>query len=345
MQHSTSLVYKFLKNTFIIISLAMPTLALAAPEMPKEDTVKGAKDHPLLSRFTGSKLVGHVVKEFDEAELVAGKYIVKDGKSAYEKMQTVEGKYTRIIYCYPKDRSSIEVMRNYQAAIQKAGLKTLFACDKAACGDDFGDKMLDQIDKNGFRGEGESAWFASPFNYGRDDSRYILASGKRSDGSPIYVAVYVAGPANDQLGGVYMQIVEPKAMETDKVLVNLNAEDMRKGLAAEGKIALYGLYFDTGKALIKPESKPQLAEMAALMQKDAALKVYIVGHTDNQGTAASNVTLSLQRADAVVKALVSEHKISAARLAAKGVASFSPIASNDNDAGKAKNRRVELVKQ
>jgi OmpA-OmpF porin, OOP family len=349
MQHSTSLINKFFKKSLIIIGLSLtiaaPINALAASEMPNEDSVKGAKDHPLLSRFTGAKLVGQVVKEFDEAELVAGKYVSKDGKSGYEKMQTVEGKYTRIIYCYPKDRSSVEVMRNYQAAIQKAGLKTLFACDKAACGDDFGDKMLEQIDKNGFRGEGETGWYASPFNYGRDDSRYILASGKRSDGSPIYAAVYVTGPVSGELGGVYVQIVEPKAMETDKVSVNLNAEDMSKGLAAEGKIALYGLYFDTGKALIKPESKPQLAEMAALMQKDAALKVYIVGHTDNVGAAATNVTLSQQRADAVVKALVSEYKISAARLAAKGVASFAPIASNDNDAGKAKNRRVELVKQ
>jgi OmpA-OmpF porin, OOP family len=346
MQLASSLFKQFLKNTLIIIGLSVPLLALAAAEMPKEDTVKGAKDHPLLSRFTGSKLVGSVIKEFDEVELVTGKQILnKENKNAFEKMQTVEGKYTRLIYAYPKERSSLEVMRNYQAAIQKAGLKTIFSCEKAACGKDFGDLMYTAKEANGFRGEGSSEYWANPFNYGRMEPRYLLASGKRTDGSTIFAGVYVVPPTDGQLGGVYLQIVEPKAMETDKVSVNLNAEDMSKGLAAEGKIALYGLYFDTGKALIKPESKPQLAEMAALMQKDAALKVYIVGHTDNQGAAASNVALSQQRADAVVKALVADYKISASRMAAKGVASFAPIASNDSDAGKAKNRRVELVKQ
>jgi OmpA-OmpF porin, OOP family len=346
MQQPSSLFNQFLKNTLIIIGLSAPLLALAAAEMPKDDTVKGAKDHPLLSRFTGSKLTGYRFKEFDEVELVAGKQITnKENKEVFEKMQTVEGKYSRIIYTYPAERSSLEVMRNYQAAIQKAGLKTIYSCEKAACGEDFGGIFLTYMEQGGFRGEGSSDYWASPFNYGRADERYFLASGKRSDGSTIFAGVYVVGPTDGKLGGVYLQILEPKAMETDKVSVNLNAEDMSKGLAAEGKIALYGLYFDTGKALIKPESKPQLAEMAALMQKDAALKVYIVGHTDNQGAAASNVALSQQRADAVVKALVADYKISASRMAAKGVASFAPIASNDSDAGKAKNRRVELVKQ
>jgi OmpA-OmpF porin, OOP family len=346
MQQSSSLINRFLKNTFIIMGLSMPMLALAAAEMPKEDTVKGAKDHPLLSRFTGSKLVGSVIKEFDEVELVAGKHFRnKENKDVFEKMQTLEGKYTRLIYAYPAERSSLEVMRNYQAAIQKAGLKTIYSCEKLACGEDFGGRFLPYMEQGGFRGEGSSDYWASPFNYGRGEPRYVLASGKRSDGSVIYTGIYVVPPTDGKLGGVYLQIVEPKAMETDKVSVNLNAEDMSKGLAAEGKIALYGLYFDTGKAAIKPESKPQLAEMAALMQKDAALKVYIVGHTDNQGAAASNVALSQQRADAVVKALVADYKISASRMAAKGVASFAPIASNDSDAGKAKNRRVELVKQ
>lgn len=315
-------------------------------KMPKVDTVKGAKDHSLLSRFTSSKLTGYRFKEFDEVDLVAGKKVTnKDNKDVFEKMQVIEGKYTRIIYAYPAEWSSLEVMRNYQAAIQKAGLKTIYSCEKAACGDGFGGIFLPFMEQGDFQGEGSSDYWASPFNYGRADERYLLASGKRSDGSTIFAAVYAVGPTSGQLGGVYLQIVEPKAMETDKVSVNLNAEDMSKGLAAEGKIALYGLYFDTGKAVIKPESKAQLAEMAALLQKEAALKVYIVGHTDNQGAAASNITLSQQRADAVVKALVADYKISASRLAAKGVASYSPIASNDSDAGKAKNCRVELVKQ
>lgn len=327
-------------NNFLFLAMLIPSIALA--EMPKEDTVKGAKDHPLLSRFTGAKLVAYSMKEFEEVELVAGKKV--DNKDAFEKMQKLEGKFTRIKYCYPADRSSVEVMRNYQAAIQKAGLKIIFACDKAACGEDFGGIFLPFMEQGGFRGEGDTDYWAAPFNYGRADKRYLLASGKRSDGSPVFAAVYVVGPADGHLGGVYVQIVEPQAMENNKVSVNLNADDMSKGLATEGKIALYGLYFDTGKTVIKPESKSQLAEMAKLLQQDASLKVYIVGHTDNQGAMARNLPLSQQRAEAVMKALVTDYKIAATRLSAKGIASYSPVATNDNEAGKAKNRRVELVK-
>ena len=236
----------------VLPALLLPSLAFADAEMPKEDTVKGAKDHPLLSRFTGSKLTGSAVKAFDEVDLVAGKKA--QDKEGFEKMLTLEGKYTRLIYCYPADRSSLEVMRNYQAAIQKAGLKTIFSCEKAACGKDFGSKMLDEISKGGFSGEGSSDYYASPFNYGRLEPRYLMASGKRSDGSAVYTSIYVVPPLSGQLGGVYLQIVQPKAMETGKVSVNLNADDMSKGLATEGKVALYGLYFDTDKAVIKPES-------------------------------------------------------------------------------------------
>ena len=335
-----------MKILYWFVFLMLSSNLVFANDMPTEDTVKSGKDYALLSRFTGSKLTGYQFKEFDEVDLVAGKQIQnKEQKKGFEKMLTLEGKYTRLIYTYPKERSSVEVMRNYQAAIQKAGLKTIFSCEKAVCGSDFGDIFYDYKNLGGFQGEGSTDYWASPFNYGRADERYLLASGKRADGSTVYAAVYVVGPADGKLGGIYLQIVEPKAMETDKVSVNLNAEDMSKGLAAEGKIALYGIYFDTGKAVIKDESKAQLAEMANLLQKNVSLKVFIVGHTDNQGAVASNITLSQQRADAVMRALIADYKVPAARLAAKGVASYSPVASNDSDAGKAKNRRVELVKQ
>src|SRR5437016_2474683 len=97
--------------------------------MPPQDTVTHAKDHPLLSRFEGAKMVGYEVKEFDEVMLPAGKRILnKDGKPAFDNTLQLEGKYTRIAYNFPKERSALEVMRNYQAALDKAGLKTVFAC-------------------------------------------------------------------------------------------------------------------------------------------------------------------------------------------------------------------------
>jgi outer membrane protein OmpA-like peptidoglycan-associated protein len=125
----------------------------------------------------------------------------------------------------------------------------------------------------------------------------------------------------------------------------LDAGAMQKALAESGKVAIYGVYFDTDKADIKSESKEELDQMAKLLKSDGSLKVHVVGHTDNAGTLAHNEALSQQRADAVVKALTGQYHIDAKRLDAHGVASLAPVASNDDDAGRARNRRVELVKQ
>jgi OOP family OmpA-OmpF porin len=120
---------------------------------------------------------------------------------------------------------------------------------------------------------------------------------------------------------------------------------LQSGLASEGRIALYGIYFDTGKSVLKPESNAQLAEMAKLLQSQPALQVYIVGHTDNLGSLESNMGLSQQRAQAVAAALAGPLKIDARRMRASGVASLAPVATNATEEGRARNRRVELVVQ
>jgi len=319
-------------------------LPAAAADMPSQDTVKGAKDHPLLSRFEGARLVGYDRKEYEEATLPAGKRTgTKNDKAVFDKTVALEGRYTRIAYNYPRNRSSLEVMRNYQAALDKAGLKTLFACAKEACGQNFGEYWRDDRLGNNFVQGSSDYW--SPFNYGRDDERYLLAAGKRPDGSLVHVAVYVVAPVDNNNGGVYLEIVEGKDMDKGKVSASLTAADMAKTIASEGKVAVYGVLFDTDKSDVKPESRDALAQMAKLLQQDPRLKVYIVGHTDNQGALARNLDLSQRRAEAVAKALVADYKVDPKRLSAKGVASYAPVASNDAEAGREKNRRVELVKQ
>jgi len=139
-----------------------------------------------------------------------------------------------------------------------------------------------------------------------------------------------------------LTIVEKQAMQQDVVA---DAASMAGSLKESGKVALYGVYFDTGKAVVKPESEPTLKEIVKLLQTDAKLKLYVVGHTDNQGAIDYNMKLSKDRADAVAKALVGTHKVAAARLAAFGVGPLSPVASNLTEEGRAKNRRVELVAQ
>jgi OmpA-OmpF porin, OOP family len=139
-----------------------------------------------------------------------------------------------------------------------------------------------------------------------------------------------------------LNIVEKEIMKQEVVA---NAEAMGNDINTTGHVSIYGIYFDTGKSEIKPESDAAISEIAKLLKNDGALKLYVVGHTDNVGSFESNMKLSKDRAEAVTKALSSKHGIAAARLKSYGVASLSPVTSNDTEDGKAKNRRVELVKQ
>jgi len=316
------------------------SVAAAFADMPAKDTVKG-EDPAMLSRFAGAMMVGYNVKAYDEAQLAAGK-VPHDAKRVPEKVLTLEGKLTKIAYDFPKDRSSLEVMRNYEAALQKAGFATLFSCAKLTCGEDFGDVMLERVGNNFIQGSSD---YWAPFNYSRQSNRYLVARGTRPDGSVVHAAIYVVDPDNQHNGAVLVELVEGKAMETNKVAATLDAQAMAKGIATEGKVAVYGVYFDTDKAEIQPKSKAALDEMAKLLAADPKLKVYIVGHTDSAGDFAHNVELSQRRAEAVAKALATSYKVDAKRLTARGVASLAPVASNDAEAGREKNRRVELVKQ
>jgi OmpA-OmpF porin, OOP family len=157
------------------------------------------------------------------------------------------------------------------------------------------------------------------------------------DGKELWVDLWA------EFTGKYgMTIVERAAMKQDIVA---NADVFSDDLRATGHAAVYGIYFDTGKADIKPESAQAIGEIARLLKNDPALKLFVVGHTDSQGGVDGNLRLSQERADAVLQALVRTHGIAAARLRAFGCGQFAPVAANDSDEGRAKNRRVELVKQ
>ncbi len=139
-----------------------------------------------------------------------------------------------------------------------------------------------------------------------------------------------------------LTIVEKEVMKQE---VEANAEAMGNDINTTGHVSIYGIYFDTGKTEIKPESDAAIAEIAKLLKNNNALKVYVVGHTDNAGSFDANMKLSKDRAVAVTNSLVSKHGIASSRLKAYGVSSLNPIASNKTEEGKAKNRRVELVEQ
>jgi outer membrane protein OmpA-like peptidoglycan-associated protein len=137
-------------------------------------------------------------------------------------------------------------------------------------------------------------------------------------------------------------VMEKAAMAQD---VTASAEVLAAGLKATGHAAVYGIYFDTGLAVVKPESSAALGEIARLLKADAALRLHVVGHTDSVGSLESNMRLSLARGEAVAKVLSERHGIAAARLRGGGVGPLAPVASNEAEEGRARNRRVELVAQ
>ncbi|MFH0977038.1 MAG: OmpA family protein [Spirochaetota bacterium] len=137
-------------------------------------------------------------------------------------------------------------------------------------------------------------------------------------------------------------IIEKAAMAQE---VTANADAWKSDINATGHAAVYGINFDTDKAVIKSGSEAVLKEIATLLKKNPSLNIRLVGHTDSVGDFAHNMTLSEARAKAVMAALTSQHGIAAARLSAHGVGPLTPVSSNDSEEGRSKNRRVEIVKK
>ncbi len=314
----------FIRTVFVACLL----LGLSAPFAAGQDQdVEGSKDHPLISRYPGSVIKNYLTKEFDEFTLPLSKVV--DQKFA--KSQHLEGKVTRIVYGAPQGRAVLEVFRNYQGALKKAGFETLFTCGPQDC-----------------YGSGSSS--ARVYGSGDYDDywgpdhgiHYVSAKLARPEGH-VYVSLLVDDQGGNFRPNVEMYVIEMKPMESE--LIAVNAASLANDINRTGHASVYGIYFDTGKADVKPESDATLKEIAKLFQGDPMLKLYVVGHTDNQGALDLNMELSRRRADAVLAALTTKYAVPAGRLRAYGSGPYAPVASNDNEDGRAKNRRVELVKQ
>jgi OmpA-OmpF porin, OOP family len=150
-----------------------------------------------------------------------------------------------------------------------------------------------------------------------------------------WILIYARETAYDQ------KTVTTKEMKQE---VTADASSLNEEINKSGRVAVYGIHFDTGKATILPDSENILGEIVKLLQQNEDLKLLVEGHTDNQGNAAANQALSEKRAQAVV-AWLTAHGIPAPRLSAKGFGQTKPLTDNGTEEGRAKNRRVELVKQ
>ncbi|MFL6446583.1 MAG: OmpA family protein [Bryobacteraceae bacterium] len=176
---------------------------------------------------------------------------------------------------------------------------------------------------------------------------------KSKGGKPTYYYLFVSAYADGVMPERLQTVVTKDRALTELVVISpqevqdnmtfVSAEDMWRSLSSSGAVALYGIYFDTDEDKLRPDSEPLLKEIAKLLSSNPELSIHVVGHTDNQGKPALNLDLSRRRAAAVVRELESRFSVPANRLDSFGCGLYAPVASNDSEEGRAKNRRVELV--
>ena len=275
-------------------------------------------DHPLVSPYQGSEIRRKDVKEFDEYSAFTG----MDTSSKQPTGIALEGRITKIFYTKPKDRSILEVFRNYESAVTASGAEILYTCnqDKKECVERYAGPTLQK--------------FSDIHAISNLAGRYLLSRLDQGE-QTAYVAIAVGQTFTD------IHVIEVRNMDTG--MVTLDAAALGKGLDARGYVIVEGIYFDTDKASLKSESETALGEMAKLLTARPELSVYVVGHTDMQGSLAHNRQLSEQRAVAVVDALSGDYGIARDRMSGYGVGPLSPQASNNDESGRARNRRVVLV--
>jgi OmpA-OmpF porin, OOP family len=344
-----------------LLLLCASGLVMADATIPKADLAK-AKDSPLIGRFAGSFIVSYEAKDYDEMSLVLGPLKVIPNKRDEHnndvveapQVKRLEGRRTRLVYLIPANTSPLQVLRNYQAEVSGKEGKTLYECKAPDCG---GDATRSYDGGGGVQSLGMFVWSPSRikeehFTNGHcaqtmltGEQRYAAMELPKNNA---YVSVHAYTVKNnvycDAFNGrtiAVVDVLELKAMA--QKMVSVKAEEMAQAINTHGRVALYGLFFDSGKADVKPESKDTLDQIARLLTSSPAMNLLVVGHTDNVGGFPGNLELSKRRAEAVIQALTSQYKIDRKRLTPFCVSSASPVATNSSEDGKAKNRRVELV--
>ncbi|MBS3756859.1 MAG: OmpA family protein [Desulfobacterales bacterium] len=306
--------------------------AVSFPALAAEKDKEGSKDHPMISRYEGSYISGYEHFNYDRLTFYTGK------ENGELQEITPEGEVTQILYFLPTELSVLQVQRNYQMALKDAGFEIVYECfsDTDECPYSVFEGML---------GDHYSGDHSKNVFVGKDQS-YFLAKLPQDDGN-MYVSAHTLlseWADKDNQPVTLLQILEEKPMETGKVKVDIDAQAMADDIDEKGSVRVYGIHFDTDKATIKEKSESTLAEIAALLEQESDLRLLVVGHTDAVGEKEYNMDLSEKRAEAVEEFLVSEHGISENRLIPHGVGPLAPVSSNEDEDGRAQNRRVELVK-
>ncbi|MEL7422757.1 MAG: OmpA family protein [Bacteroidota bacterium] len=324
-----------LKQTILLL----PSLILLTSLAHAQTDAPDCEDHPIISRYPGSVLIWCSADNFAEYHVATGKVA---GYRYIDEWIDIEGKVYRHNYeLYSGTVTMNEVYQNYRNALSRAGFELL------AAGSDPNRTARNDV--------GGTSWVGTAYrkNPLPQTSRSRLFLGSSSSGGYGHVAAKLARPEGDVyvVVTVYKQsveriitqidITEVTPLEDDKVTVDVDY--LARELAIKGAVALYGIYFDIDRAMVTPESDPELQVIANFLRTNPEVSLYVVGHTDYTGTLEYNLDLSDRRARSVVAKLAADYDIDKDRLIAKGVGPLAPKTTNETEEGRAKNRRVELV--
>lgn len=304
-------------------------------------------DHPLVSRYSGAEMFGHFEREYDSVSLPTG-YMPTEAYHNRDKWipdvlreveVSLEGRVSWITYQAPENRSTLEILRNYQQALVAEGFNVRFECaGSSGCGPQMSMYVRTRVLPNSYLRTLRNA--LEPPVILRGDTRAMLLERKHEEGID-HVFLYIM---DKQKPVIHQIVVEGKPMQTGLVKTGVrSADELQASLTAEGKVIVEGIFFEYDSAELRDESADALIQMAQLLEKNPGIEVLVVGHTDNQGGFDYNEELSLRRAAVVLEALARDYGIATERMIAKGASFMAPIASNASEEGRELNRRVELV--
>lgn len=280
------------------------------------------RDHPLLQRFPGARVVRRDVRPLDEYWMPLGRLT---GEGQAEKFEVIEGKWTHIEYTGPAKASVLEIAKHYETTLLKAGFDTLYTCKDEACGE-------------GGRKTNDDWWSTG------ERRRFIVARIPRPQGD-VWVSVHAHAENATAMCGHDVDIIETrKASPSRRDSVDaVSAEAFARELVQNGHVRVPAIEFEKGTARLAPGSGKALEAIADLLSSQPELRLNIVVHTERTNDVSAGVQLSRRRAAAVIDALTKRYGVPARRLRPEGVGSLAPIAANRTDEDRARNRRVELV--
>jgi len=285
----------------------------------------------LISPFEGSESVGSFQTRFAELPLL----VPPLGNRNIPAVQTLEGSLTSHLYRRPEGVTPFEVYRSYLDALQQGGFEILLDCRAPDCNLRLGVPPTYQ-NSGLFQNRGYGRMPAGTIVYLLGWAQHYLSAQKVLADRTYHAMIIVSAER-----GLYsVDVLESAARKADTVVLSEALLSAR--LSDEGRAVLDGIFFETGNAMIMPESTEALDVIEAYLDADSNTRYYVVGHTDDTGGLQSNLTLASDRAASVVEALI-ERGIEPGRLSSHGVGPFSPVASNVTETGRATNRRVELV--